>query len=117
MSTDLGRGATGHERHPHNRSGRRARSVVLAVVAILGACHDASKPSVSAVTTTPIVADTSCMALQVGPAGGTLTHATGAQMVVPVGALATENTLTLCGIKPPSADKLGGTPLAQGVEA
>ncbi|MEO8904720.1 MAG: hypothetical protein ABI488_20060, partial [Polyangiaceae bacterium] len=74
-------------------------------------------PSDAGVNSTPIKTDSSCSSLPVGPAGGTLVHASGARLVIPVGAIATQTTVTLCGIAPPASNQLGGQPLAQGVEA
>jgi hypothetical protein len=53
----------------------------------------------------------------IGPEGGTLTHPTGARIVVPAGALQTATRLTLLGMAAPSNDALRGVALGQGFAA
>jgi hypothetical protein len=62
---------------------------------------------------TPIQVVGAKVTQNVGPAGGTVTHSTGAQLQIPPGALASPVPLTMEGVAPASASDLGGNALGQ----
>src|SRR3954452_24137877 len=75
-----------------------------------GASPDGASPDASQLP--PIPVDTSKACTKVGPQGGTVTHATRAQIVIPAGALDATIDVCLEGIAPG-----GDAPLGQGFAA
>jgi hypothetical protein len=91
---------------------RGAQVFAVVMLSLLG-CSD--KPSPGVVVPPPVSA--APVEAFIGPEGGTLTHSSGARIVVPVGALPASTRLTLTAIQAPAESVLSATPLGRGFEA
>jgi hypothetical protein len=93
----------------------------LACAVAIGCSVGPSHPSDT--TTTPtsprevIIVDSGEVTSDIGPEGGTITHALGAKIVIPVGALAQRTHITLIAKNAPTEKALAATPLGVSFEA
>ncbi len=95
---------------------RLFRLLALVIMLVSQACSSSPGSSEEPTSTTPTIDPTTASA-DVGPEGGTIRHASGAELIVPPGALSAPAHLTLSGELSPRSDALHATVIGGAIEA